>query len=643
LEKIRKFNPTSTLIRSGFALAITFLLSQFGFDYIEALFFDARVRLKPVSPVSNSIALIAVDPPTIEKLGRAPSAADHLLLLKKLRKSNPRAVIYLLNPNDIVGSAQELEDLADEMMTIPDFHVGVQDVAMKGEKQGLSLLPPFSKVSAQSAPATTDRSIFAGDNVTRRMLISYQGDPTLYQKIAGLLNPEVLNESSIRGHFEYLGSTQTYIDFRPRGTYPIISFATVMDHNFNLNLNLNSKATPIGSLIGNLGFDSFRDKIVIVGRDIHTTSKDYVQTPFQRDVIAMTLLELNANMLDTLILNSSPVRTPAWLDILLTALISLLTVYVVFAVPPTRGLTILALTIGALFLLSFLTFWLGHIWIGMARPFLAIFICYYFFIPYRLIMENRRSWEYYQKNRLLTQVEELKTNFLSMMSHDLKTPIARIQGMTDIVRNDPNGLSQRQNEAIETLSQSTQELLEFISSILNLGRIESKELKLHLVSRDPNSLLSEVIEKLEYMAKPRKIEIKAELEPMFSLKMDVDLMRQVFTNLIENAIKYSPDNSRILVTADEQDGRVVIQVADQGMGVPEEELPHVFSKFYRSKKAKTSTIKGSGLGLYLAKYFVELHKGTISADSRVGEGSTFTIELPTSTGGELNASSISSR
>jgi signal transduction histidine kinase len=246
-------------------------------------------------------------------------------------------------------------------------------------------------------------------------------------------------------------------------------------------------------------------------------------------------------------------------------------------------------------------------------------------------MENRRSWEYYQKNRLLTQVEELKTNFLSMMSHDLKTPIARIQGMTDIVLKDPQPLSNRQKEALLTLNKSSEELLEFVSSILNLGRIESKEIELHIHSRDVNSLLEEVVSKYEYMAKEKNISIITDFEPLFSVKMDVDLMRQVFSNLVENAIKYSPDGSRVMISTEEKTdpagNRVVVQVADQGGGIPDDELPNIFLKFYRSKHAKTSKIKGSGLGLYLAKYFVELHKGSISAESSPGQGSTFTVEL----------------
>ncbi len=607
--------PYLVFLRVAFALIVAFLISQFRFDYIESMMYDGMVRIKPTSSVSGQIELIAVDAETVQKLGRVPNAADHLRLIENLKNSGARAIIYLINPSEIVGSFDELTALASAMAEVGNFYVAVQDVALKGEEDVFKLLPPFEKITAMSAPKTSDRNIFASDDVTRRMFVSYQDQPTLHPVIARLYNPKIADERNIHGVFDYLQANQVYIDFRPSRTYPTRSFTKV--------------AVPANDPDEMNAGGSFAGKVVFIGRDIQTTSKDYVRTPFSRDIVAMTVLELHANMLDTLILNSAPIRSPAWLDLAITGLISILTVYVVLALKPTQGLVILGSTIVGFFLIDFFAFWLGHFWLGMAKPFLAVFISYYFFIPYRLIMENRRSWEYLQKNKLLTQVEELKTNFLSMMSHDLKTPIARIQGMTDVVRNDPNPLSPRQFEALETLSKSSTELLDFISSILNLGRIESKELRLDYKSRDPNSLLIEVITKLEYLTKPKNINIKSEFEPLFSVKMDVDLMRQVFSNLIENAIKYSPDNSRILVTTEEQEGKIIIQVADQGQGIPEAEIANIFMKFYRAKAAKNSTTKGSGLGLYLAKYFVELHNGTISVDSRPGVGSTFTVELPT--------------
>jgi signal transduction histidine kinase len=596
-------------LRVTLALVITFLICQFPFDYIESIFYDARVRIKPVSPQSGHIEIIAVDPDTVEKFHRVPNARDHIQLFNKLQSAEIRAMVYLINPNEIVGSYDELQELSSLWKKQQNFVVAINDTALRGESDAFKLLPPFEQIAALSSQITSDLKRFAGDDVTRRMFISYQQQLALEPTIAGLFNPDAKNEKKIRGLFELLGSNQTYIDYRPTGTYPTMGFAKVLETSSNT--------------------ERFKDKIVIVGRDIQTTSKDYVRTPFSRDSVAMPLIELHANMLDTLILNSAPVRTPYWFNFVITAIISILTVYFVTILKPTRGLTLIGVTIVGFFLIGFLLFWLGGIWINMAQPFLAIFISYYFFIPYRLILENQKSWALYEKNKLLTQVEELKTNFLSMMSHDLKTPIARIQGMTDIVLQDSDRLTPRQREALTTLSKSSQELLEFVSSILNLGRIESKEFELHLQSRDPNKLLEEAAEKLEHLARSKNIKIVSELEPLFSVKMDVDLMRQVLSNLIENAIKYSPENSSILLTTEEADGKVIIQVADQGRGIEEAELPYVFDKFYRSKSVKNSATKGSGLGLYLAKYFVELHSGTISVDSRPGVGSTFTVELPT--------------
>ncbi len=597
-----------SFIRVVFALSIAFILNQFNFDFIESYLYDIRMRLKPVSQMSGHIQTIAIDPTTIDNLNRTPNAVDHLKLLQQIKAAGAKVVIYLVNPSEVVGSYDELVALAKAAEEVPNFMIAISDVWPKSQEANFVPRPPFEKLRAVSAPYTSDLKLAAKDDVTRRMFTSFQGEVLMHPQVAALYNPAVQNEKNIRGIFEFFASNQVFIDFRPTGTYPRTSFVNAMNGQFD--------------------HAAFKDNIILIGRDIQATVDDYVRTPFSREVIAMSFLEMHANMLDTIILNSAYVQTPSWLSLLITSLISMLTVYVVLAVKPTKGLIILGTAFVSFSLVCYLLFWLGGWWVDMSHPFLSIFVCYYFFIPYRLIIENRRSWEYLQKNRLLTQVEELKTNFLSMMSHDLKTPLARIRGMTDVALNDSQTLSGRQRDALQNVQKSCDELVEFISSVLNLGRVESKELQLHMTSKDPNQLLDEVIEKCEFAAKQKNIHIQREYETLFSFKMDVDLIRQVFSNLIENAIKYSPENSRVLISTEERDGLVIIQIADQGFGIPEDEIGHVFMKFYRSKSAKSSTIKGSGLGLYLAKYFVELHKGNINVDSSIGQGSTFTVELP---------------
>jgi signal transduction histidine kinase len=336
---------------------------------------------------------------------------------------------------------------------------------------------------------------------------------------------------------------------------------------------------------------------------------------------------MHANILDTLILNESPHFLPDLVTWLLTFAISLLTISIVLTVRPGKGLLILGGSLIVFLAVSLVLFAALNWVLPLTHPLLAVFICYYFVIPYRLIIENRRSWEYYQKNKLLTQVEEMKTNFMRMMSHDLKTPLARIQGMAELIAKDASAMTETQKMALDTIEDSSQELMEFIGSILSLSRISAKEMKLQLRSRDVNQVLRTVIRRCEHLAAKKNIEVVAELEPLFSIKLDEDLLKTVFTNLLENAIKYSPEGTKVLVSSEEVNNELVVQIADQGRGIALEEITHIFERFYRARNSRSDT-PGNGLGLFLAKYFVELHNGRIDVESELSKGSTFSVRLP---------------
>lgn len=606
------------LIKTIFSLLAAALISSLNLDPIESYLFDLRVRTKAFLGLSNvkesNIALVMINSKTVERYNGYPTFADHTKFLEKLITYDPKFVVYdfVVTNKTFVGiEGPESEQLkfAFQTQQFENFFVATQDLEMKGEEGKLKFLPPLDVVKLEPAPRTADNTLYGKDGVSRRLMLSYQDQKMLQPKIASYYNPTIQNFDAIKGKFDVFDSVQTYIHFHPSKNFPRYTFEDIVN--------------------GQIPKDALKGKIVLVGSDTGASSKDYSATPLTRIAEEFpTKTEIQANIFQTLIDNNAPVKLPPIVGIIMTVLISALTVYVTLALKPARGLVILGSTLGILAILATLAFLAFDLWFDLAHPFLAIFLCYYFFIPYRLIKENRRSWEYYQKHKLLSEVEQLKTNFISMMSHDLKTPIARITGMTEVIYKDPVQLSPHQREALDTIRHSSDDLLKFINAILQYGSIESQGVQLHKQSKDINALVAEVVKKHQFLANVKKIKIIQELEPMFPTSVDPELMKQVFSNLLENAIKYSPEESMVHIRTREDNDSLIIEFQDQGMGIPQEDLPNIFMKFFRTHNAKTTTIKGSGLGLYLAQYFVELHKGKITVDSSQDKGSKFTVELP---------------
>ncbi len=271
-------------------------------------------------------------------------------------------------------------------------------------------------------------------------------------------------------------------------------------------------------------------------------------------------------------------------------------------------------------------FKLGY-WLPLVHPLLAMFFTYYLIVPYRAILEYKKRWEVQEKHDLLVQVEEMKGNFLSLMSHDLKTPVARIQGLAEMVLRQ-GGLLPAQEDELNQIIFSTENLDKFISKILNLTKVESNEIKLNKKSKDVNKILEQCVQKLEFQAHGKDIGVTLSLDPLFPIPIDASLVNQVFTNIIDNAIKYSPPGSFVKIQSREINDFIEISIEDTGGGLEEDEVEQLFTKFFRGRANSDDQVNGSGLGLYLSKYFIELHQGKLRATSQKGVGSKFTIQLP---------------
>jgi signal transduction histidine kinase len=258
---------------------------------------------------------------------------------------------------------------------------------------------------------------------------------------------------------------------------------------------------------------------------------------------------------------------------------------------------------------------------------IAIFSTYMTFLSLQVSLRDFANQQLAKEREFLLDVEELKNNFLSLISHDLKTPIAKLQGICDRI------LAKSQDQEITgdvtKLKEEVSDLYRYIRTILQVTRVESRDFRIHPEASDINEIVSAVCEQLSTLAQMKSVRIELELEPMFLVEVDPVLIHEVILNLVENAIKYSFENGRVTIRSSEVDDKVLVTVEDSGPGIPEAEQPRIFERFYRGEEGKRHS-KGSGLGLYLVKYFVELHQGQIVLDSQPGKGTKIGFYLPIS-------------
>jgi|GEM_PF-1459177 len=230
----------------------------------------------------------------------------------------------------------------------------------------------------------------------------------------------------------------------------------------------------------------------------------------------------------------------------------------------------------------------------------------------------------------LKEVDRLKTSIVANVSHELRTPLASIKLYGQLLQNniessDP-GTRQR---FLDIIDQQTDRLVELIDDLLDLSRIESGQFEAHKEPLYLQEMIDEVVNLMSIQAQRRNLVLHTDVDPdLPALLADRELMRILFKNLLSNAIKFSHEGGRIDILGQQLGGKITFSVIDQGIGIPQEALPHIFEKFYRVQTSTESGIQGTGLGLVLAKEAAEAHGGVIRVESELGKGSKFTLELP---------------
>ena len=227
------------------------------------------------------------------------------------------------------------------------------------------------------------------------------------------------------------------------------------------------------------------------------------------------------------------------------------------------------------------------------------------------------------------ELDEMKSDFVNMVAHELRSPIVAIRQQNSVLLEGLAGpLQKKQEEFLERGVLKIDQLLELINDLLDIAKIEAGKHIQHQIPTDIGQIIIDTMTFLEQRAEAQGIKLQYELENMQPIQADPKRIEEVFSNLITNAINYSPEGGVVTVSGHCLSNFMEIRISDTGVGIPESEIPKIFDKFYRVKDPKTRKVMGTGLGLSIVKGIIEAHNGTIEVESVQGEGTTFRILLP---------------
>lgn len=392
------------------------------------------------------------------------------------------------------------------------------------------------------------------------------------------------------------------INYRgPLGTYPTIDITNVLNGSYPRSF--------------------FENKIILIGSN--SMDKHFVTTP----VNFLTRTEYYANVIDNL-LNDLWIRTFGNLFyVTYLFFITFFCFFILYNFRQNLAVSFLILTGVSLISVSILAFDVYNLWLPILSPLSILILSYIILLNFLLSKSEYQTWQSQKKEESILEMNELKNNFVSLFSHDLKTPLAKIHAISDtaLQLNQTNNALNLEN--FQKIKKEAHELDRYIQSILQVTRIEAGEFNLNITPYDINDLINECIDLLKPLSSQKNIHVDFIEEPLFPVEIDVKLIKEVILNLLDNAIKYCHEGAHITLSTVDLGDFFTIKIADNGPGIDEEDQEGIFEKFYQAKKNETSK-KGTGLGLYLVRYFVEIHHGRVDMVSVLGKGSTFTVRLP---------------
>lgn len=225
--------------------------------------------------------------------------------------------------------------------------------------------------------------------------------------------------------------------------------------------------------------------------------------------------------------------------------------------------------------------------------------------------------------------DSLQMDFLNIVSHELKTPLTPMTAYVDLLLKERLGsLTEQQREALEIIEKNAKILKRLIWDVLDLSRLEAGNMKFSMQQIDLTEIVEEVIKNMGTFAKAKGIIIESKIRPLPVTEGDRERLSQVITNLLDNAIKFTPKKGIITVETRKEGYSLIISVSDTGIGIPEKQVEKIFTKFFQVDNRVARKYSGTGLGLTICKGIINAHGGNITVESTLKKGSTFNIILP---------------
>jgi signal transduction histidine kinase len=248
------------------------------------------------------------------------------------------------------------------------------------------------------------------------------------------------------------------------------------------------------------------------------------------------------------------------------------------------------------------------------------------------VLNRREDTQYFSPDEL-RRVNKIRRDFVANVSHELKTPATSLRLLAESLEETIDEDPVQARLFATQLRRETGRLSRLINDLLDLARLESEERVENPAPVDVRSVLMSVLARMRSVARKKNLTLQWKRfgrATQYTVNGDETQLTSMFTNLVDNAVKYTPPGGRVEVTGGFEGSEIVIRISDTGIGIPEGKLPRIFERFYRVDKARSKETGGTGLGLSIVKHIAENHGGRVTVESTLGEGSDFTVYLPRS-------------